>query len=110
MRRCWSGGRLTSPEFPMGADYILSYIELAKLSFVTDNHLVSEPFPCPAFRLSPDGFRNLAADCPDLYRFYHTRGHYPVQIPFSGVSLVDRTLGVSRNLIILLWGALASQN
>jgi hypothetical protein len=68
MRRCWSGGRLTSSRFPKRADYTLSCIRFATPSFTTDTHLVSEPSPYPC----NNGRRSLAADCPLVhsYRFY----------------------------------------
>ena len=54
--------------FPAGVDYTLSNIRLAKSSYVTRYHLVSEPSPYPA---DTYGFRSLAADP----RFRPTRTH-----------------------------------
>lgn len=76
-----------SPKFPKGADYILSYIKFAKLSFVTDNHLVSEPSPY-------SGIANLGAwmrIAQFLSFLPYTRQLTCPDNPFR-LSLVDRTL------------------
>ena len=62
------------PKFPKGADYILSHIQLIRLSFVTRYHLVSEPPPYPYH----NGRRSLAADCP----FRHCTGLSFMLLPY----------------------------